>query len=73
MHSCPGLNGLTMPMILEGSGSRTRVVEREDYIGNEDVALVDKRPVMSVITDHPDGRNDLVVFAPTATAGANAR
>jgi hypothetical protein len=72
MHPCGGFGGLTMPMVLEGSGARTRLVEREDYVGREDVQLVDGRPVMSAITDHPDGRNDLVVFAPTATSSAKA-
>jgi hypothetical protein len=68
-HPCPGYGGLTMPMVLEGSEARTRVVEREDYIAGEDVPLVLGRPVMSTITDHPDGSNDLVVYAPTAHSG----
>ncbi len=68
-HSCPGHGGLTMPMVLQGSGARTRVVEREDYVGDEDVAQANGRPVMSVITDHPDGSNDVAVYAPTAHSG----
>lgn len=72
MHPCGGFGGLTMPMVLEGSGARTRVVDREDYVGREDVQYAGGRPVMSAITEYPDGRNDLVVFAPTATSSAKA-
>ena len=66
-HSCPGLAGLTAPMILSGSDVRVRAVEREDYIGGALVTQDDNgRPVMSVITDRPDGSNDVIAFADTA-------
>lgn len=72
-HACPGL-GITAPMIREGSGARLVKNEREDYEGSEDVRRdADGRPIASISTEYPDGRNDLVVFAPTATAGASAR
>jgi hypothetical protein len=42
-------------------------VEREDYIGTQEVPVdANGRPVMSVITERPDGSNDTIAFAPTA-------
>lgn len=70
-HDCRGLAGLTSPMVLEGTDCRVIAVERQDYVGGEDVRLDDNgRPVMSVVTEYGDGRNDLVVFAPTAYLNA---
>jgi hypothetical protein len=70
-HSCPALGGLTSPLVAEGSQVRVRAVEREDYEGSQ---LVQKdtngRPMQSVITDRPDGSNDIVVLAPTAVWSA---
>lgn len=72
-HACPGLGGLTAPMLPAGSGARVVAREREDYIGTEDVRLdANGRPVASISTEYPDGRNDLVVFAPTATSSARS-
>lgn len=66
LHSCPGLAGLTAPMVLTGQKCTVRAVEREDYIGREDVQLDDNgRPVMAVITERPDGSNDAIVFPST--------
>lgn len=71
-HSCPGLNGLTAPMIPAGSGSRVRAVEREDYVGKENVLLDGNgRPIMAVLTERPDGSNDVAVLAPCATLNVN--
>lgn len=68
-HSCPGLRGLTAPMVREGDDVRVEALEREDYVGAEDVQRdVDGRPVSAVVTTYADGRNDCVVFAPTAHA-----
>ena len=66
-HACAGLRGLTAPMVPEGSRARIVVHEREDYIGREKVQMFNGRPVMSVVTERPDGSNDALVFAPTAT------
>ena len=72
-HNCPGQHGLSMPMTLEGSGSRTRLELRGDYVGDEMVRLDEAgRPVMAVYTDHPDGSYDCAVYAPTATSGSSA-
>lgn len=72
-HDCPALAGITAPMIPAGSGARVRTVEREDYVGTEDVQYDDNgRPIMSVITERPDGSNDTIVFAPTAHVRGDA-
>lgn len=66
-HPCPGLGGITAPMIPAGSGAHTRSVVREDYVGDE-IVQYDwwGRPIMSVVTERPDGSNDVTVLAPTA-------
>lgn len=65
MHSCPGLHGLTAPLVLKGTKAKVEAKEREDYIGSDDVRLHEGRPVMSVVTTRDDGQ-DVAVFAPTA-------
>ena len=68
-HACPGLRGLTAPMLPAGTKAKVEAKEREDYIGTEKVRLDPERgrPVMSVVTTRDDG-TDAIVFAPTATA-----
>lgn len=66
-HACRGLRGLTAPLVPAGSVCRVRAVEREDYVGGELVQTDGEgRPVMAVVTDRPDGSNDVAVLAPTA-------
>jgi len=70
-HECPGLAGITAPMIPAGSGARTVVVERQDYVNGEIVTCDGNgRPVMAVVTERPDGSNDVTVFADTARGAA---
>jgi len=66
-HECRGLAGITAPMVPAGSRSRVRSVVREDYVGDE-IVQYDwwGRPIMAVVTDRPDGSNDVTVLAPTA-------
>jgi hypothetical protein len=65
-HACPGLAGLTAPMVPAGTACKVEAVERQDYVGGEDVQYDGNgRPVMSVVTTRDDG-NDVAVFAPTA-------
>jgi hypothetical protein len=65
-HHCAAL-GLTAPMLKIGVKAELVVREREDYVGDERVVLDARgRPVMSIETRYPDGRNDALVFAPTA-------
>jgi hypothetical protein len=69
-HSCPGLAGLSAPMVPAGTRCKVEALEREDYVAGELVETDGNgRPVMSVQTTRDDG-TDLAVFAPTAT---NAR
>jgi hypothetical protein len=65
-HTCPGLRGLTAPMVPAGTRCKVEAHEREDYIGTDAVRLHEGRPVMSVVTTRDDGQ-DVAVFAPTAT------
>lgn len=68
-HACPGLHGLTAPMVEAGKKVEVVAIEREDYIGDEMVQLDNRgRPVMSVVTRRDDGAQDAIVFVPTAVA-----
>ena len=68
-HACPALHGLTAPMLVAGTKAKVYTREREDYVGAERVLLdANGRPIMSVITEYADGRNDTAVFAPVAVA-----
>ena len=67
MHACAGLGGFTAPMVPVSSlgarpDARHKIQMREDYCGQKGMS-----PVMSIRTDHGDGRNDCTVFAPTAS------
>lgn len=70
-HVCKGRDGqagMTVPMQKAGVRCDVRAVEREDYVGAEDVQLnADGRPVMSIITVRDDGQ-DCTAYAPLATA-----
>lgn len=67
-HRCPGI-GITAPMVPAGSGARVSKNVRDDYVGKEDVQYDDAgTPIMSVLTEYPDGHTDLAVLAPTVIA-----
>lgn len=66
LHTCPGLHGLTAPLLPPGVRAKVEIREREDYVGQETVRLHEGRPVMSVVTTRDDGQ-DVIVFAPTAS------
>ena len=59
-HTCPGLRGLTAPMVEAGVRCEVRAVDREDYIGTEQAGRT-----MAVVTERNDGQ-DTAVFAPLA-------
>lgn len=66
MHTCPGLKGLTAPMIQAGVRCKVEVREWQDYVGDEVVTYDGEgTPVSAVETTREDG-NDIAVFAPTA-------
>lgn len=71
-HTCPRMRGLTAPMLPVGVKAKVELVEREDYVGREVVARDPERnrPVQSLVTTRDNGQ-DVVVFAPTATARSN--
>lgn len=66
LHTCPGLLGLIAPLVLDGVSCRVRAVEREDYVGCQDVRRDGHgRPVAAVLTERPDGSNDVMAFPST--------
>ena len=72
-HECPKMGGLTAPMIPAGTKAKITAHERDDYVGKDIVRLNDDgRPVMSITTEREEGQ-DVVVFAPTATATGEVR
>lgn len=65
-HPCRGLKGLEAPLIPEGTRCKVEAVEREDYVGKENVTYDGEgAPIMRVETTRDDG-NDVAVFAPVA-------
>lgn len=68
MHRCRGTAGLLVPLVPEGVRAKHERVERQDWIGAEQVRFdAEARPTMSVLTTTDDGQ-DCTVFAPTAKA-----
>jgi hypothetical protein len=58
-------------MVQEGFRGRVFTREREDYVGREAVLLDGNgRPIMAVVTERPDGSNDVLVNVPAARGGA---
>jgi hypothetical protein len=69
-HVCPGLHGLTAPLIRDGDRVRVTAEERQEYLGREVQATGDDdgKPYMAVRTEHDDGHTDLAVNAGLAQA-----
>ena len=66
-HSCAGLKGLTSPMVEEGISCKIESIEREDYIGLDEVQYDgDGWAISAVVTTRDEG-NDCAVLAPCAT------
>jgi hypothetical protein len=65
MHTCPGLKGLTAPMVPAGTRCKVEAKEREDYIGKGQVVTLDDdgKAIMAIETTREDG-NDVAVLAP---------
>lgn len=71
MHACAGLHGIIAPLVRVGVRCKVEAHEREDYLGGEITRVDDRgRPIMSVTTTRDDGE-DVMVFAPTASARAS--
>lgn len=70
-HRCTGMAGLMVPLVRQGHRANLLAIEREDYVGREDVLLDSNgRPIMAVEVQHPDGSTDRSVYAPTAHLNA---
>lgn len=70
-HPCSGFAGIMVPLIPRGQKAKVEAIEREDYIGKEDVQYDGNgRPIMSVVVTREDGQ-DCTVFAPVARAKGN--
>jgi hypothetical protein len=73
MHECPGLHGLSAPLVRAGADCKVAAVEREDYLrGEKQAAGDDGKPYMAVRTEYADGHSDLVVNPAVARLGAGA-
>lgn len=68
-HVCPKLRFLSVPLVRKGTAAKIEVLERQDYVGKDLVAVDPERhrPVQAVVTTRDDGQ-DTAVYAPTATA-----
>lgn len=72
MHNCVGMALFTLPLIHAGERADVRVIEREDYVGSEDVRTdAEGRPIMRAEVERDSGQVDVWVYAPTAHAGAS--
>jgi hypothetical protein len=71
-HTCPKMRFLSAPMVRQGTAAKLVVHEREAYIGKELVQYDPEqhRPLVSLETVRDNG-NDLIVYAPTATASVD--
>ena len=69
-HTCPKMRYLDTPMVPAGTKAKVTLREREDYVNGDTVQLDPerRRPVMSIVTERDNGKQDVAVFAPTATA-----
>lgn len=64
-HACAKLGGFSAPMVPAGTRCKVEAVEREDYIGGEDVQYdPNGRPIMSIVTTRDEG-TDCAVYAPS--------
>ncbi len=67
-HACPQFGGMEVPLVEEGTRASVRAVEREDFVGQENVRLdANGRPVMAVRVETDEGER-VNVFAPVAGA-----
>lgn len=65
-HNCRGLKGLSAPMVPAGTKAKVEAMEREDWVGKEDVQYDGEgKPIMSIVTTRDEGQ-DCAVLAPTA-------
>jgi hypothetical protein len=70
LHKCSGHGGMLLPMVKDGTKATITLVEREDYVGREQVQMHEGRPIMAAKVTRDDGE-DCVVFAPVARGGGS--
>jgi hypothetical protein len=63
MHNCPGLKGLTAPLVPAGTKCKVESTAWEDYVVNDAAVRKDDdgKPVSAINVTRDDG-NDVVVF-----------
>lgn len=62
------MRGLVVPMVPAGTKAKLEIVERGDYVRDENVQTdTDGRPVQAVVTTRDEGQ-DCTVYAPCAGA-----
>jgi hypothetical protein len=67
-HTCPGLHGLTAPLVVAGTRCAVTAEERQDYLGTEVQARGDDGRQYMAVRTTTDDRDDLLVFAGLAHA-----
>ena len=73
-HQCPGLHGLTAPLVRAGTDCKVTAIPRGDYLRKEHQRTGDDgRPYMAVQTVRADGSNDTAVFPAAAYISLSAR
>jgi hypothetical protein len=61
------------PLVHEGVKAKVEAVDREDYIGQEDVQFDGEgKPTMAVVTTRDDGE-DCTIYAPVAGLGVKGK
>lgn len=73
-HPCKKIAlGLMVPLVPKGQAAKVEAVERQDFIGTEQVQMDEnRRPVMSVVVTRDDGQ-DCTVFAPVAATNVGRK
>lgn len=66
MHPCPGVRGLTAPMVPAGTKCKVVAEVREEYVGKEVLTYDEDNKPISAINVTRDEGNDVFVFAPCA-------
>jgi hypothetical protein len=67
-HTCPGLHGLTAPLVRAGTRCKVEAEERQDYLGPEVQARGDDGRQYMAVRTTTDDHDDLLVFAGLAHA-----
>ena len=72
MHNCGGRAGMSVPMVREGSKDHVRLVEREDYVGQEVVRKAAEGRVFMRAEVETEDTVNVWVYAPVARTSVTA-